>query len=113
MYMTEREKTNDGHRDEEVTQIDQTESGVIIETSIKRGTGTRDEDYIKGTLKKRSLEEAQAELKEFQEVLHQQSNWARDVQPTMDETVLADLAEEHDMLEKLLIELQKRLGVEQ
>lgn len=94
-----------GASNEETTQIKETEEGAVVEVSLTRGTGTYDKDYVKGTLEKGSLEEIQNELEEFRELLQEQAEWSREVQPQLDVDEIVELAEDKGITDELFREL--------
>ena len=55
--------------------------GVPITVQLKRGSGTRDEDKIKGKVKAETLDDAQEDMDALREYLHRLAEDARQIQP--------------------------------
>lgn len=81
--MAQHNSANDDRTVEE--HVTRTDVGVSIETKIKRGEGTRDQDTIKAKVKAESLDEARDMQAAVIGDLHEWADAARAIQPGDDE----------------------------
>ncbi|QLC35460.1 hypothetical protein EFA46_014520 (plasmid) [Halarchaeum sp. CBA1220] len=65
----------------ETQHVERTDVGVSITVQLKRGSGTRDEDKIKGKVKAETLADAQEDMDVLREYLHRIAEDARQIQP--------------------------------
>ncbi|GGN25486.1 DUF7389 domain-containing protein [Halarchaeum nitratireducens] len=65
----------------ETQHVERTDVGVSITVQLKRGSGTRDEDKIKGKVKAETLADAREDMDVLREYLHQLADDTRQIQP--------------------------------
>lgn len=75
--MSDDEKTDVPEPDETIERYD---TGVAIEVNMTRGTGTRDQEKIKGKVKRKTLEEAREDIDELKEDLAALAGYVRGIE---------------------------------
>ncbi|GGL45329.1 hypothetical protein GCM10009037_30950 [Halarchaeum grantii] len=68
----------------ETKHVERTDVGVSITVQLKRGSGTRDEDKIKGKVKAQTLEDAKEDMEVLRSYLHTLAEDARQIQPEVE-----------------------------
>lgn len=72
------------HEHENAQFVERTDVGYSLEVSLTRGSGTRDQDKIKGKVKGSSREECSEEIDALKDDLRDLATYSRAVQPTDD-----------------------------
>jgi len=71
--------------DEFDERVANTSDGVVITAKLKRETATRDQDTIKGKVKRPTVEEALADVDALKEGLRELATDCREIQPEAEE----------------------------
>lgn len=86
---------------------EESNEGVVLSTTIKRGTGTRDEDKHHIRVEREDLQEA---LDEFRKLRHEMARWAHDcrvIQPDQEIEVQVDqIDQEGELMNRHEFEMQ-------
>jgi len=75
----------------EIEKVERTDVGVSVRCTLKRGTGTRDQDEIRAKVKAETVADATADLEELKPHLRAFAQELREIQPSV-----ADDDEEED-----------------
>lgn len=69
-----------------IEKVQRTDAGVSISFTIKRGTGTRDQDKLQWKGNPETVEDARADLEELKADVRSFAQDLRDIQPGRDDT---------------------------